>query len=151
MERLLEKYREGTLSDEERNELNQLTNRDEVMEAASQRARGIQNRTRFSIGLAALVLVAGGAVWSLQPTSNKAPMLAETVVPETPPEPETVEEEAVPMTVPQRPHTENAVKSAPKAVATAPKPAAMDEPVVICNNQCEADSVISDIWKFLTV
>ena len=25
------------------------------------------------------------------------------------------------------------------------------EPVVICNNQCDADSVINDIWKFLSV
>ena len=31
----------------------------------------------------------------------------------------------------------------------ATKPTAKD-PVVMCNSQCDADSVISDIWKFLT-
>ena len=43
LERLMDKYREGTLSDEERDELNRLTHRDAVMAAASQRARGIQH------------------------------------------------------------------------------------------------------------
>lgn len=29
-------------------------------------------------------------------------------------------------------------------------PAVETDPVVVCNNQCDADSVISDIWKFLS-
>ena len=31
-----------------------------------------------------------------------------------------------------------------------PKAVQAGEPVVTCNSQCDADSVINDIWKFLT-
>ncbi|MBO7101643.1 MAG: hypothetical protein J6V98_06430 [Bacteroidales bacterium] len=149
LERLMDKYREGTLSDEERDELNRLTHRDTVMAAASQRARGIQHRTRLGIGFTVLVLVAGGAVWTLMPRTDKAPQMAEVVTPMevTVPEP-VVEQQAVPEVQPQRQHVQ---KKSARPLTAAPQRADEDEPVVICNNQCEADSVISDIWKFLTV
>ena len=48
--------------------------------------------------------------------------------------------------------TDSAEKTVAPAKADrkqATKPTAKD-PVVMCNSQCDADSVISDIWKFLT-
>ena len=149
LERLMAKYREGTLSDEERDELNRLTHRDTVMAAASQRARGIQHRTRLGIGFAVMVLVAGGAVWTLMPRTDTTPQMAEVVTPMevTLPEP-VVEQQAVPEVQPQRPRVQ---KRSARLQNVAPRHAEVDEPVVVCNNQCEADSVISDIWKFLTV
>lgn len=145
----MDKYREGTLSDEERDELNRLTHRDAVMAAASQRARGIQHRTRLGIGFAVMVLVAGGAVWTLMPRTGKAPQMAEVVAPVEVVHPEpVVEQQAMPEVQPQRPHVQ---KRSVRPRDVAPRHAEVDEPVVVCNNQCEADSVISDIWKFLTV
>ena len=43
----------------------------------------------------------------------------------------------------------------PRAAVAASKPARKvrhkaEEPVVMCNNECEADSVINDIWNFLS-
>ena len=146
---LLEKYREGTLSEGEREELNRLTHRDEVMAAASERAHGIVFRRRIGIGLATLVLVVGGAItWSQIPRTVEAPLVAETTVPETISLPEPTVEQAI--SIDQAPPIVHTHQTKPKRIqATATTP--IEEPVVICNNQCEADSVISDIWKFLTV
>lgn len=146
-QQLLEQYREGTLGESGLAELNRLSHRDEVMAAAGQRAAGIiRRRTRVGIGVAVATLLMGGAaVWALLPPSQETPMVAEAVVPEAVPEsPVTVEDAVIPE--PKAPVTHVAT-ARPRKV----RKQAAEEPVVMCNNQCEADSVISDIWKFLTV
>lgn len=159
LQQLMERYREGTLSESEVDELNRLCHRDEVMAAAEKRANGIVRRRRSIAFTVAGLLVAGVATWSLLPQRHDStPLMAGTAVPEAAPLPEPVREvpveTAVPVTPTARPatsvrtakrtaeaHHTNSVHSQPEATGT----------VVTCNNQCEADSVINDIWKFLTV
>ena len=153
IQQLLGRYREGTLSDSELAELNRLTHRDEVMADAERRAGGIIRRRRTLAFTAAGILLAGGVVWSLLPQQQETTLVAEATVPEVVELPApTVEQSTL-----QAPAVK---KSAPRKVAVQ-KPATLttttieqiaeDETVVMCNNQCEADSVINDIWKFLTV
>ena len=144
---LLERYREGTLSDGDLAELNQLSHRDEVMAAAGQRAASIvRRRTQLGIGLAVTVLLVGGAVvWSMLPRTQETPLLAGAVIPEAVQETTVAVEEAV-LPEPPAPVAHVATVRPHKA-----RKQVDEEPVVMCNNQCEADSVISDIWKFLTV
>lgn len=144
LQHLLDGYREGTLSDNERTELEQLSRRDKVMAEASRRADGIVRRRRAAIFSLTGLLLVGATVWSLLPREQAVPLVAEAAVPEIPivsVEP-TVEEPAVEPPV---------IKDSPKHAPHRRTVSTSQEPVVMCNNQCEADSVISDIWKFLTV
>lgn len=154
---LLERYCEGTLSDSELAELGRLTGRDEVMATAIHRAAGIRRRRRTALFTVAGLLLAGTAVWSLLPR-QESPLVAEAVVPEAVTLPEPAVEQATPADSPvpatpaksvHRTAVARPVTVAPTRQAT--KEEVSEEPVVICNNQCEADSVINDIWKFLTV
>ena len=148
---LLEKYREGTLNDEERVELERLTHKDEVLSAANRRVKGIIWR-RVSLTIAT-VMVAGAGVVAVLPRETQGPLMAEakeipaqvveTQVAVSP----TVEEIASPVAQKKTQHSPFVQK---KHVGR-PAKAKEAEPVVICNNQCEADSVISDIRKFLSV
>lgn len=154
----MEKYREGTLSDAERDELNGLAHRDEVMAAAGERAHVILRRRRTVAFTVAGLLVAGGAIWTLLPSERQqAPILAETTVPEVVERvPEPTVEQVAPATMPTEEKvvakvTRRAAPSQLKPTDVPVMPVENDEPVVMCNNQCEADSVINDIWKFLTV
>ncbi len=156
----MEKYREGTLSDAEREELNGLTHRDEVMAAAGERAHVILRRRRTVAFTVAGLLVAGGAIWTLLPSERQqAPILAETTVPEVVERvPEPTVEQVAPATMPtgekvvaKVTRRSTVAPSQVKPVDAVVKPEESDDPVVMCNNQCEADSVINDIWKFLTV
>ena len=152
---LLEKYREGMLSDAERSELERLTHKEEVLSAASSKATGIIRR-RVAMAVSALMICVAG-VWSVLPGGGQMDQMAEVTapIPEAPVEVhETVApkaiEEAVPLVAEAREVKKPAAaarKARPAAAAPAVKPA--DEPVVVCNNQCDADSVISDIRKFL--
>ncbi len=157
MQRLMEKYREGLLSDAEMETLNALAHKDEVMNAASHRAAGIVRRRTALCGTVAMVcLMVGAGVW-MTSTRQETPLLAEAKAPEVLVEPTVTPLEE--STVAENPRAEE--KSRP--VVTNPvavKPADIEEslpveevkePVVICNNQCDADSVINDIWKFLSV
>lgn len=153
---LWEKYRKGTLSASEREELNRLSHRDEVMQAASARAATIVARRRsVFFAIVGLVVVGAAAVWMLQPTAVQGPVVAEAVVEQPLPSDTDV------LTLPVEKEVEVAMTTHPEAAMTerqrATRPtvrnsaqAAKAQPVVVCNNQCEADSVISDIWKFLS-
>ena len=164
--RLLDKYREGTISDAELAELNRLTHRDEVLASANRRAGTILFRRyagRTDLAVAALLLL-GAGVWALRPHHDDSPLVAEAQLPA-----------AAPLAAPQPAAPPAAAPLASQPPATAPKtsrkaarqaqpkhaPAVVtkqlqlidDQPVesvVTCNNKCEADSVISDIWKFLS-
>lgn len=157
MQRLMEKYREGLLSDAEMETLNALAHKDEVMDAASHRAAGIVRRRTALCGTVAMVCVMVGAgVWMMSP-KQEAPLLAEAKVPEVLAEPMVTP--SAKSSVAANPRVEE--KNRPVATTSRSlKPADIEEslpveevkdPVVICNNQCDADSVINDIWKFLSV
>lgn len=160
IQQLLAKRQAGSLSDEELAALNRLTHRDEVIAAADRQAAGIVRRRRTRLSVAALVAVAvgGAGLYLLQPTPE-APLVAQQQAPV----PAAVEEVTVetpalaptPATAaPKEPVAANrstVAKSLPRPAEAATTAAtAAEEPVVMCNNQCEADSVINDIWKFLT-
>ena len=148
---LLKRYQEGTLSDSELAELHRLSGRDALMDAACRKADGIIRRRRASLFTVAGLLMAGAATWPLFiPQHSKSTLVAEAAMPEVmlPTAPEPVVEQTVPVKAfEQKP----AAKVLPRRTAMLPATTTDDEPIVVCNNQCEADSVISDIWKFLTV
>lgn len=148
IQQLLKRYEESTLSDSELVELNRLTHRDEVMQQAERQANGIIHRRRTIAYTLTGLLVAGAATWTLlTPRNSESTLIAEATVPEVVISiPEPVVEQMAPAAQPQPPV---ATPRPTKAVHKTAK--SSDEPVVVCNNQCEADSVISDIWKFLTV
>lgn len=159
IQNLLERYRTGTLSDSEREELNRLTGRDEVMSAASRRADSIVRRRRTALFTLAGLLLAGTTVWTLLPRQEDN-LVAETVIPETVTIPEPVVEQvapARPTPVQTRPtHRPRAKVATTVTLDTSTfsieeTKVVVEETVVVCNNQCEADSVINDIWKFLAV
>lgn len=154
LQQLLAKYQQGTLSTDELEQLNQLTHKDEVLAAANRRANGIIRRRTIG-AIVSVVAFVGVGIGLLLP-GNEAPLIAE--VQETPivinEQPTTVE--AAPL-VEQDITSPTPVKAKRKArPITNPidneSIAIQDnvEPTVICNNQCDADSVINDIWKFLT-
>ncbi len=161
MESLLEKYREGTLSEAERAELERLTHKDEVTAAACRQATGIVRRR---IALAVSVLMVGGAgVWAVLPQSQGETLVAETQTPvsvrESVPE-KKVDSILLPQTSTVTSDEGHQVADAGKEgqrvarrVTSITKPIAKPkaDPVVVCNNQCDADSVINDIKKFLSV
>lgn len=147
---LLEKYREGTLNDEERVELERLTHKDEVFAAAGRKVRGIIWQ-RVSLAVAA-IMVTGVGMLTMLPREQE-PLVAEArefpiSSVETQPAASPVIEAEVPQQALKETQQAASLQRRPKA-----KPTIQDrtEPVVVCNNQCEADSVISDIRKFLSV
>ena len=157
IQQMTDRYREGSLDDRELSELGRLAHRDEVMAAAERRAGGILRRRRtVHLGVAGLLL-AGGVAWTLlAPHRQEAPLVAEAALPATaaaaPAEPSVA---AAVSTADVAPSPATAAAPRTKATSASPRPHTADarsgeEPVVVCNNQCEADSVINDIWKFLT-
>ena len=162
IQQLLAKRQAGTLTDSELEELNRLTHKDEVVAAAEQAATLIVRRRRLVTSSVALVAVAV-AVFGITLLVPKNEML---LVAQQQPAPQPVEVEEMPQAV-EAPAA-LAVPTTPAASkhTTAPNPAVAQaqpaksvpqaaethrtDPTVMCNNQCEADSVINDIWKFLT-
>jgi hypothetical protein len=148
---LLAKREAGTLTDEELEMLNRLTRRDEVVAGAERQAKVIVTRRRRTLAACVAAFVVAGAVGLIfTQRHDTVPMMAqqEAVV-------EIPEEEDIMAPVEVEPQQTAAV-NVEKTVAPAKadrkhvaKPTAKD-PVVMCNSQCDADSVISDIWKFLT-
>ena len=72
IENLLRRRQEGTITDEELIELNQLTHRDQVIQAATQRARVIRHRRYAGISGVASVLVVVAMFFALHPNSNNS-------------------------------------------------------------------------------
>ena len=148
---LLAKREAGTLTDEELEMLNRLTRRDEVVAGAERQAKVIVIRRRRTLAacVAAFVMV-GAAGMLFTQRHDSVPMVAQNeTVAEVPEE----EDIMAPVEVePQQTAAVNVEKTMAPAKADrkhTTKPTAKD-PVVMCNSQCDADSVISDIWKFLT-
>lgn len=166
IQELLAKYSEGTLTEGERADLERLAHKDEVLASANRRATAIVRR-RVSVAASVLILSVAG-VWALMPgQSEQMPLVAqadveqqtespavvpETVVPEALPaavEPQPLVAEARPAAA-RRPKAQTAPVLPPEEVV-APVLEQPQDPVVMCNSQCDADSVISDIKKFLSV
>lgn len=162
LNQLLEKYREGTLSDGELAELNRLSGRDEVTAAADSTARGIvRRRTRIGAGLAMVaIIVAGAVLWLPSGNNTQQPLVAEAAPQKVIADEETalpIETVQLPVETPvqvaaiRKPAVKQRVPDEGNAGWYTDSPASETQPVVICNNQCEADSVISEIRKFLAV
>lgn len=152
IETLLEKRRAGTLTDDELAELNVLSRRDEVMADAERRADAVVRRRRNSVTIFSAIAAIGiGAALLTMPQNSEAPTTAMQTAP--------VAVEKAPTVAPTpaaEAQAEPVQVAAAKPAAAKRKPATVkttaksDEPVVVCNSQCNADSVISDIWKFLS-
>lgn len=150
IQELLAKRQEGTLTDSELDELYRLTGRDEVMARADRRASGILRNRRIGAGIMGFAaVIAVGAVLLFSPTTQHAVETAATQTPAAPIEVPDMQQPPVQTTVESAAPQVAVVKQQPKRqpVTTKAKPT---EPVVMCNSQCDADSVINDIWKFLT-
>ena len=168
IQRLLLKYQEGSLSSDEQAELDCLTQKSEVLASAFQKADGIVHRRHMrhlALAVSALVLL-GVGVWVAMPQQNTlAPLVAEaqmdSPVADEAPMPEEVLQTAAVAESPVADEpmhlaavfVDEQVESAPQpdiAVHTPSTPVSQGKTVVVCNTQCEADSVISKIWKFLS-
>lgn len=149
LEALMEKYREGTLQDEERVLLERLAGQEEVMAAAERKARRIvRQRRTFLFSAVAVIAIAASIIAS--PHQATPPMVAEVQpLPASPTSP------ATPASLASPPAPLQEERGVECSVSTPPRllerGSGGEAPTVVCNNQCEADSVINDIWKFLSV
>ena len=150
IQRLLQKYHDGTLTPGEQAELDRLTHKDEVLGEAFHKADGIVRRRQvryLAMAMTGLVLL-GAGVWMARPSQEAAPLVAER---QALPAAVADEAPAPPPAQPTAARPANVAKPASKPVApTQAAPHVEQQTVVVCNTQCEADSVISDIWKFLS-
>lgn len=168
IETLLKKHEEGSLTDEERDLLETATGKATVMSQACQRATMLRRRrVGMAAGLCSLLLVAGAIVlW--QPKAEEMPKMATLSQPQTVREPlpqaetEAAQElplqeahsglekvqAAVTLPVAKYPRTQRTVVPQ-QAKETTVALQVVEAPQVSCNLQCDADSVISDVWKFL--
>lgn len=177
IETLLRRYKEGDLNAEELDELNRMTHRDQVLQAANMQVRAIKRRRYTTVAGIAAVLLVTSVIFFARPSVDsqlaEMPIVAKADVP-------TVDE-----SVPNVPIVSNQVESRqvggsvvtetrqPDTAILLPKQGPVpvapieqivseemdveqmeptivsDDPIVACNSQCSPDSVINDIWKFL--
>jgi hypothetical protein len=86
IENLLRRQYEGVITPEEQSELDRLTHRDQVIEAATRRAQVLRHRRLAgATGMASVLLIAG-TIFFVNPSAdgiaNDGPMLAQTQIPE---------------------------------------------------------------------
>lgn len=163
IQELLAKYSEGTLTESERADLERLAHKDEVLATANRRATAIVRRRVTVVASVLLLSVAG--VWAILPgQSGQMPVMAKADIAPQPAvvsAPVAVTPEAMPTAVESQPsepaarpsvvHPKRQVAPSLPEELVAPVIEPSDDPVVMCNSQCDADSVISDIKKFLSV
>lgn len=151
IQELLAKRAAGTLTDDELTTLNALAGRDEVVAGAERRAVAIRGRHRRVAAMVAGVVAVVAVGLTLLMPRHEEPLMAKQEAPV-----QQVVDEVLPATVEAVPVQVAAVSTGETAAAVPhkqkqqPKAAQAGEPVVTCNSQCDADSVINDIWKFLT-
>lgn len=87
IETLLQRYAEGTITPEERDELDNLTRRHDIMSAAATQAQAIRRRRRTTLSAAAAVLIVVGVYFSFfnvgNPTTTDNTLIAKTDIPLT--------------------------------------------------------------------
>lgn len=177
LQHLLDKYREGAIDSSELEQLNRLTHRDEVMKAAEGRARTIvRRRNVLGICLAmSSAAVLGISLWILLPKAEE-PLLAKLQEEQSPaiiPAENNSPHADATVSMPKEMDTKSRIAKQVRSTAAATRQEALPdsrvavsigepvipedgrrgidaEPVVVCNSQCDADSVISEIWKFLS-
>ena len=177
LETLLRRYNEGDLNAEELDELNRMTHRDQVLQAANMRVRAIQRRRYTTVAGVAVVLLVTGVFFFTQPSVDnqlaETPIMAQADVPtlsEVEPSTPVISKQAEStqqmssIETRTRQHDTAILQPKPKLVSVAPVEQAVseevdieqmepvvvsDDPIVACNTQCSPDSVINDIWKFL--
>lgn len=125
IENLLRHQQEGSLTPEELDELNRLTHRDRVLQAAAQQARTLRRRQYFRASAVASVLIVAGicflALPSVNPKVSDTPILAQS---EAPSAREVLT--AQPAVVPDAPAVDQAAAPARQAIGhKAPAPAAI--------------------------
>ena len=146
IEQMLARRREGGLGADEVEELNRLCGRDEVFAAADRRVATLRRNRRLAVMVAALVVAASGMMLLTNRVHEEQPLVATAQpLPVAVPVAEPVPAPEPPVAIPQPRQAKPA-----KRVAVEAQPVVDQGPVVVCNNQCDADSVISDIWKFLS-
>ena len=133
LETLLHRYKEGVITPEEQAELDQLTHRHEVFNAAKEQASSIRRRQYSIVSSVASVLIVVGvivAMWSRQGSAMpdtplmaqsgevQIPAVLDTAVPQTPAR---IQTEAIPNTT-ARMSTEETVVHRESATATAAEP-----------------------------
>ena len=174
IEKLLEKYSCGQITSEELRQLSQATHRDIVVKSSTEAASGMRKRRmrHFSYFLIVLVAIGGMAVL-MRPYGHESsgedlyacqPELSdEGLSPETPAtvdmESQTVEAAACQMlsatakTIQKEPEKVlcNSDMPASSDTASAMELPTYPETQVLCNLQCNADSVLSGIIRFLQV
>lgn len=175
LEILLKKYADGTLSSDEKDELNLLTHRENIVAHASKQASAARRRRIVGMTTAAsLMIVIATSLTFYQyfspSDSSSTPLVAQqttTILPTTQETYETITTPLVednPTTITERTVSASqafgkANLSIPTDTKTAPViveevvPSNTEAPnqVVACNTQCSPDSVINDIWRFLQV
>ena len=156
IEELLSRRAAGTLSGSDLEELNSLAGRDEVFAQADRRVAVIRRtrRIRTTALLTIGILTTGVVMLFALPRQEKTLMAEQRtpvqVLPMEVPNMETPD--AVQAAVAVEPSQECAVmqKTKERVVVRRKATTVKNEPMVVCNNSCDADSVISDIWKFLS-
>lgn len=175
IETLLRRHSEGTLTPDEQMELDRLTHREQVLEAATHQARQIRRHRHTSITAVASVVLVAGSLFFFRTGGDAAKTTLPTVA-QVQPQPtqsdtmlgvqSTLAETAQPKHIAKVENTRQLVESVVREDSTprhqsvkaqvvddfedmAPAAFVADEQVVACNTQCSPDSVINDIWKFL--
>lgn len=153
LQQLLEKYHEGTLTDEEREQLDSMTHRDEVFASAERQARSIV-RTRImrtAACIASLLVVGGAVLWTQMPRQQDTMIARQepiVVAPQVNSEPVLTQPEPL-QTVAAKPVAKP--KPRPRVAKIQHTEIVDEQVIVVCNNKCEADSVINEIRNFLSV
>ncbi|MCR4659664.1 MAG: hypothetical protein K5650_05155 [Bacteroidales bacterium] len=170
LDTLLERYRTGDITPAEAAELEKLSGRQTVLQQAVKRAHRIRVRRRAAAVAAALAIGAvvtfGVRMAGSDPTATQPPMPGTTQIAAGPshqtaePTPAATPAAVQPKPVmaprnakPQQPAPQPTPQEAGNQPQAEPEQAYIEhpaaEPIVVCNTQCNADSVINEIWKFL--
>lgn len=172
---LLIKYRKGTISESEMEQLHRLTRRDEVMESASRCAAAMRRRRQVVLSVSAMALLLGGVgallfsnhvpsvdnkpIFAVQSDSDSGDtnLVGSEVVNEIPVMEsfeQTLSVENVAPSIEVASNTTRSVMSEPVGQVSRESVAVVTSrentaPQVMCNVGCDADSVINDVWEFL--
>lgn len=172
---LLKKYRQGTISDEEMNQLNRLTRRDEVVESACKRAATLRRRRHVVLSVSAMALLLGGVgamlFFNADPVADSKPLFAAQPavsaddsalsVTNDVADPASMHLQGQGLTPESMVQPLEVASAKPRQVKAEKAERVSREnvpalnvhevaaPQVMCNVGCDADSVISDVWDFL--
>lgn len=176
LENLLQRYNEGVITPEEKAELDLLTHRDEIFQAATVQATKIRRKRYITASSIASLAIVAGVFFTIFNTTNPNPdsstVVAQADIHETPMHSETItaplpatesttqpsaQHQPVEQPTPTQKQAIRPVETTPRepiakkieSLSNNTEPLSVTDPVVACNTQCSPDSVINDIWNFL--